>query len=427
MLDAIRLRNLRSFRDDADSPFIELKPLTVFVGKNSCGKSTCLRSLPLLRQSIEARTTGPILWFGSYVDFGAFSEAVTHNTESNIIYFDFNLEIDLRTTRFNVMFPNRNRYRDILESEKLAIGVKLGVTEVDNKTIAKSILITFDEFEYDFQFSENQQCSLKINGEVFHSLDSLECLQHGQLLPMIGKVIQRERTINGDRKLYSSWDEKYVEKVFTEKLRSELDKYFHSNTSEEKIDGGLQRLGVLNFFEMRGSLRKAFSTSKSFTKNLHNINDDSLKKIHAYSLHKNIVYLLTVIDDELSSTFKNIRYIAPLRATAERYYRHQDLQVDEIDHTGSNLAMLLKSWSSHEQKQFASWTMNHFGFKVRVNESGLHYALMVQTRGDDKEYNINDMGFGFSQILPIVASLWLETINRRLMRRRRSRQLIFAN
>jgi predicted ATPase len=28
---------------------------------------------------------------------------------------------------------------------------------------------------------------------------------------------------------------------------------------------------------------------------------------------------------------------------------------------------------------------------------------------DDEEYNISDMGFGFSQILPIVASVWNET------------------
>ena len=143
-------------------------------------------------------------------------------------------------------------------------------------------------------------------------------------------------------------------------------------------------------------------------------------------MHKNISRILSIVDGELSSVFKRIRYIAPLRATAERYYRHQDLQIEEIDHTGSNLAMLLKSWTTSEQRKFGDWTMSSFGFKVRVNESGLHYALMVQTKGDDKEYNINDMGFGFSQILPIVASLWLETLNTRRTRRGAGEHLIFA-
>lgn len=75
MLQSIRLRNLRSFADTDNSPYIDLKPITVLIGKNSSGKSTFLRSLPLLRQSVEAHTTGPILWYSSYVDFGAFSEA----------------------------------------------------------------------------------------------------------------------------------------------------------------------------------------------------------------------------------------------------------------------------------------------------------------------------------------------------------------
>ena len=58
MLKSIRLRNLRSFPNDDDAPYVDLKPLTVLIGKNSSGKSSFLRSLPLLRQSVEANTTG---------------------------------------------------------------------------------------------------------------------------------------------------------------------------------------------------------------------------------------------------------------------------------------------------------------------------------------------------------------------------------
>ncbi|KZY86050.1 hypothetical protein A3749_09470 [Oleiphilus sp. HI0078] len=100
MLHSMRLRNLRSFSDDNKSPFIDLKPLTIFVGKNSSGKSSFLRSLPLLRQSVEANTTGPILWFGTYVDFGAFSEAKKYDCDSDTIYFDFKLDLDLSNAHF---------------------------------------------------------------------------------------------------------------------------------------------------------------------------------------------------------------------------------------------------------------------------------------------------------------------------------------
>ncbi|HFG2220775.1 TPA: AAA family ATPase, partial [Vibrio cholerae] len=66
-MDSIRIRNLRSFTDSVcNEKYVEIKPITVFVGKNSCGKSTLLRTFPLLRQSIESNTTGPILWYGDY-------------------------------------------------------------------------------------------------------------------------------------------------------------------------------------------------------------------------------------------------------------------------------------------------------------------------------------------------------------------------
>ncbi|WP_373921079.1 AAA family ATPase, partial [Vibrio alginolyticus] len=50
-MDKIRARNLRSFSHSSEQPYIDIKPITVFVGKNSCGKSSLLRTLPLLRQS----------------------------------------------------------------------------------------------------------------------------------------------------------------------------------------------------------------------------------------------------------------------------------------------------------------------------------------------------------------------------------------
>ena len=63
-MNAIRLERFRSL---ADTGFVKLRPLTVLVGRNSSGKSSFLRFLPLLRQSVEARTSGPIQWYGNYV------------------------------------------------------------------------------------------------------------------------------------------------------------------------------------------------------------------------------------------------------------------------------------------------------------------------------------------------------------------------
>lgn len=429
MLESIRLRNLRSFSNNEESPFIDLKPITVFVGKNSSGKSSFLRSLPLLRQSVEARTTGPILWYGTYVDFGAFSEAICHKSDGNIIFFDFQLELNISRTQFLPKYaPYDLRFSELFGKNSINVQIELGVTETQNKTVAKSLKLKLDSYEYSIEYLNEDKCNLTINNEIIKGIDTLNFLTRGQFLPETGRIRKIERTIEGNKRTHLIWEDYYLNDFFKSALKNKLSQYFHPNTSESTIIEGLDKLGVCAIEDIEENLIGVFRSTSSFKKNFKNISKQDRVLIHSLTLHKNLPFILSLIDKELESTFKNIRYIAPLRATAERYYRHQDLQIDEIDHTGSNLAMLLKSWSPSDNSKFSEWTMNSFGFKVRVNESGLHYALMVQTKGDEREYNINDMGFGFSQILPIVTSIWLETTNLARTNRRNApkKQLIFA-
>jgi predicted ATPase len=71
---------------------IEIRPITVLVGRNSAGKSTFLRSLPLIRQSIETRSSAPILWYGDLVDFGDFKTAVSEDGKAGTAIFSFKVD-----------------------------------------------------------------------------------------------------------------------------------------------------------------------------------------------------------------------------------------------------------------------------------------------------------------------------------------------
>ena len=83
------IRNLR--RLSMPEP-IELRKITVLVGRNSSGKSTFLRSIPLLRQSVTTRIRSPILWYGEDVDFGSFVGAVNRSRSKEPISFTFGLD-----------------------------------------------------------------------------------------------------------------------------------------------------------------------------------------------------------------------------------------------------------------------------------------------------------------------------------------------
>lgn len=91
-MKSIEIKNMRCLKDTG---IIELPPITILVGENSSGKSTFLRSFPLLKQSFCKRKNGPILWTGDYddyVDFGSFSETITRDSSRDISFrFEFNL------------------------------------------------------------------------------------------------------------------------------------------------------------------------------------------------------------------------------------------------------------------------------------------------------------------------------------------------
>ena len=64
---------VKNFRLIEDSGVVQLKPITAFLGKNSCGKSSFVRLLPLLKQTLESNVDEPFLWYGDYVDFGDYN------------------------------------------------------------------------------------------------------------------------------------------------------------------------------------------------------------------------------------------------------------------------------------------------------------------------------------------------------------------
>jgi hypothetical protein len=116
--------------------------------------------------------------------------------------------------------------------------------------------------------------------------------------------------------------------------------------------------------------------------------------------------LLESVDSTLIETFKSVNYIAPLRATAERYYRPQELNVEEVDFQGKNLALVLANLNDHEKTRFKEWCLINFGFYPQASIAGGNISIFVHFKNDSSKHNITDLGFGFSQILPVITQLW---------------------
>ena len=96
----MRLRNVKAFEDTKD---VRIAPITILVGRNSCGKSSFIRFPQVLAQTFSSGMENPIYLNGTQedtIDYGNFKE-VLHNSKGNsfsisLTYpFDYSILKDL--------------------------------------------------------------------------------------------------------------------------------------------------------------------------------------------------------------------------------------------------------------------------------------------------------------------------------------------
>ena len=414
-MKSIRVRNLRSFDNNEANPFIDIKPITIFVGKNSCGKSSLLRTFPLLRQSIEANTSGPILWYGQYVDYGAFSTAKNKNIDETSIFFDFKFDI-------------KNHIRNASLRKRInIIDIELSLEVTDNKksTVEKTLTIKVNNIVFIFDYFKKV---LYIDGvPLKHSL--LLSKNKGKFCTEFYSDFESDNKLFDFEELYFASQEDEEEDDYN--IR---DEYLLEVESKYMTHDAISRVDIRKILTLLKYDTNDFTTysriEEKYLESMSICNKEQLKEIlitHSFIstddiiedetldliVKLNTICFLPKLIDKINLFFNNysssIKYIAPLRASAERFYRLQDLRVQEIDHTGSNLAMLLRSLTEYQMSNFQVWCLDNFGFKISVPETdNLYYEINITI--DNETQNISDMGFGFSQILPIVTSLWVETV-----------------
>ena len=66
MITSLSLENFKSFKKLDE---LKIKPLTILLGKNSCGKSSIIQSLLLLKQTLEENNEDDLNVEGKYLKF----------------------------------------------------------------------------------------------------------------------------------------------------------------------------------------------------------------------------------------------------------------------------------------------------------------------------------------------------------------------
>ena len=407
MITAVRIKNLRSL---VDTGFVEIKPITLLLGANSTGKSTFLRSFPLYTQSVNKNLRGPISWFDdSLVDFGDYSTALNKFAgEGETIEFEYKIT---QPVMGRMRRPYRGGYYDyyfVREFKEALLSFSLNNDQKGTYINTVKIFVSGLTFKAEIadrgakiQFSVNEQPV-----EVEQSI-RLDARSYGSILPEFEFNQSDFRNSDVPPSIHFIIFNQVLNFV---KQRSDrrLKKHEGVEVIFEKWDKDKERF----LYELKNN-----TTIISFKKYVSKWTEDSSEFIQLYNMIAltRLEPLWDVLDTELSAFYSSCSYIAPTRAEANRYYRTQGLQVSDIDPYGKNLSEFISSLTPMMLNSYNRYTQDILGVSVRTKTETGHHSIMVSK--DDREFNITDIGFGYSQILPIVTKLWFAT-NRRMVRTR---------
>lgn len=405
-MDSIKIQGLKSL---GDTGFIPIKPLTILLGENSSGKSTFIRTFPLFKQSLNAITRGPILWYGSYVDFGSFENALSKYSQDNLIKFAFKTRIEKLNEPRNYFF--RRLFESLEGNYEFEFSIKAEST--DSYAQISSLKIKVGMLDCSIEFTRKKKVKeVSVDGvnfgQLFESSLILKDSDKSILIPTITYPVDENTYIYNYRHHIPPH---YSNNKILLALDKIVKRYCHPKSDQRELTLKILNLDINDsvvFYEKLVNL----SNTKTWRSKIQCVEKDSKKfnEIRCLVLLYKIPSIIIMLNEKINGYFSNVQYIAPIRANAERYYRAQDLSVNEVDYQGKNLAMFVNNLSGKQKKSFTEWLTNNFGFYIEAVPEGGHLSLKLKYSGSSSFYNITDMGFGFSQILPILTQVWFSSV-----------------
>jgi len=414
---------------------LPLKPITVLLGANSCGKSALINALLMFSQTAETSSISEsaLRLNANKVGMGESLNIIKDKIPKNVLKFRFELDdTDLvRREIFNIK-------REFVEFYFICIRV-MGQYFRSTKTPNTQALNTLDLLESKYMLHDSY--NLAQLREISNSLcvlidiykgdkDRLDAKKSRPITEKIHNFLEnttKEAIHNslihlaslGARKITP----KNVEYSFVYNHKEDrlkiIECSFHNFSSECFIKVGVAKG---KFFVKSDVIkRSALNHSKTQIEKIINFDSISLLNrnsnmpmfIERYVLSPDpFTTLLERIINDLTKKFINelsgvkINHVSPLRAFPQRYY----LLDKSIHHTqlnaldGTELAEVLKK--NPEIKNKINLLLAKFNLAVDVEKVNdiIHKINITQ---DKINLELTDVGFGISQVLPILVQAYL--------------------
>ena len=357
-MKTFRIENIKSFTDSTE---IEIKPITIFVGKNSCGKSSLVRFPVVLSQTFQSDVSTPLLLFGNMIDYGNF-EDVLYKYRGEYISFDFSYGIELYSQARRI-YPLR-RPEELWKSKNTVLKLKLAKP-------SKKIVV--------------EQVCLNCEGVDICTLTRLEGMQYKikiSNIPAVEYAIESQTEIQFNR--FIPYIE--VENVIAQHLVG--------------MDMPLEKRHVLEEHYLSGAYRRIYTETNEESKNKEL--DDLIYCINGIN-----AYFLG-INNLLRNDAQGLTYIGPFRENPKRTYRDIENNYGNVGVRGENTGMLLRQAYQDNGdllQNVSEWFQKSMGYQIDIKDLG-NSQFSVGVKNEQTEFdNLIDVGYGISQVLPIVTEL----------------------
>ncbi|MEQ8909900.1 MAG: DUF3696 domain-containing protein [Vicingaceae bacterium] len=338
-----KLNNFRSF----DNEEFDFKRINVLIGENSGGKSSLLKSILALKQTLESPSLSNLILNGRYTDLGNFNETIYNQDDKLDLEFRFSYGREQNAFVETYIF-------DDLELVKIAKKKK----ELLRKSIEEAL---------NFETSFSVKFSKKLNT---HQAIKVEFINN--FLGQINIVFDKD-------------SEETRDNLFRE--RTCTIEYFRNSTKEliELSDIEFSKSGFFSMIEP-SSLKKA-----------------CIKRKEHELFYEIAVLLLT--QNLTENYLDNIEYINPLASTPKRIYMKKDSQSD-YEGTGLDkfMNMVINNQVSKSDLTKFSRILRNYGIaeNLEVLESPSMPVSELRVKIENLVSNIYDVGFGVSLQIPIL-------------------------
>jgi predicted ATPase len=420
MISEIALRNVRVFGEPGE--VFRLPKLTVLTGTNSCGKSTVLKSLLLLRQTLgisesSGITPDTLRFVGSQVDLGTYDSFVFCRQERREICIGIGVQNTLRLSEVEFL----RSLSDLMESKgspgkqpksktKLPYILKASLTFASSRFLADLTEETLKEGgqedeEVSPQLTEGLPQGVLREGVFTIVVDGDDLLTW--------RVVLMRKLQNGNRDYKLIIPREYFEKIGGFDIM-DVDQGDGKSISVRVILSGVLPSGIIAQPKPTKAKEEEGKTRKTRL------------KWQFFPLPPLISHCLS----HLNLALQKIHYLGPLRSPAKRYYvvRTSDF-VPSLDSAGEFLPNLLVA-NGHAQVSHVAPGQNQViteklvpalaqwlcylrtgeelscadtigELKVSTSKNVL-VELEVKSPVGTKVYPLADSGFGYSQVLPIL-------------------------